>query len=179
LELPEALYTVVNYPTRFDCLETLGALQGSGVTCPKLNDYAWRLWDYGERQLDPELRIDRSLRGSVAGKVVLVIGGSSGIGLAAAHIFAEAGATTLICDRFVRQLGQEHGAVEFLISNAGRSIRRGIESSYERFHDLERTMQLNYFGSLRVTLVHQHTAGAHPHDRAHPAVQHRAHAGPR
>jgi NAD(P)-dependent dehydrogenase (short-subunit alcohol dehydrogenase family) len=39
-----------------------------------------------------------------------------------------------------------------LISNAGRSIRRGIESSYERFHDFERTMQLNYFGSLRVTL---------------------------
>jgi NAD(P)-dependent dehydrogenase (short-subunit alcohol dehydrogenase family) len=186
LGLPEALCTFVNYPTRFDCRETLAALQGSGVACPKLNDYAWRLWDYWERHLDPDLRIDRSLRGTVAGKVVLVTGGSSGIGLAAAHKFAEAGATTLICgrdaakleqacqqardrgyrflaypvdladsaacDRFVSQISQEHGAVDFLISNAGRSIRRGIESSYERFHDFERTMQLNYFGSLRVTL---------------------------
>ncbi len=39
-----------------------------------------------------------------------------------------------------------------LINNAGRSIRRSIELSYERFHDFERTMQLNYFGSLRLTL---------------------------
>jgi NAD(P)-dependent dehydrogenase (short-subunit alcohol dehydrogenase family) len=42
--------------------------------------------------------------------------------------------------------------VDFLINNAGRSIRRAIESSYDRFHDFERTMQLNYFGCLRVTM---------------------------
>ena len=153
---------------------------------PNLKDYAWRLWDYWERHLDPELHIDRSLRGTVAGKVVLVTGGSSGIGLAVAHKFAEAGAITLICgrdvdkleeacsearakgysffaypadiadmvdcDRFIKQLIHEHGGVDFLINNAGRSIRRDIEASYERFHDFERTMQLNYFGSLRVTM---------------------------
>jgi NAD(P)-dependent dehydrogenase (short-subunit alcohol dehydrogenase family) len=45
----------------------------------------------------------------------------------------------------------DHGGVDFLINNAGRSIRRAIESSYDRFHDYERTMQLNYFGALRVT----------------------------
>jgi len=33
-----------------------------------------------------------------------------------------------------------------------RSIRRGIESSFERFHDVERTMQLNYFGAVRITM---------------------------
>jgi hypothetical protein len=59
----------------------------------------WRLWDYWERHLDPDLHIDRSLRGTVGGKVVLVTGGSSGIGLASAHKFAEAGATTIICGR--------------------------------------------------------------------------------
>ena len=42
--------------------------------------------------------------------------------------------------------------MDFLINNAGRSIRRAIEASYDRFHDYERTMQLNYFGSLRVTM---------------------------
>ena len=186
LGLPEDMLTFVNYPTRFDCRETLAALKGSGVSCPSLNDYAWRIWDYWERHLDPELFIDRSLKGTVAGKVVLITGGSSGIGLAAAHKFAEAGATTIICgrdqdkldeacaeakakgyqfiaysadiadmadcDRFVQLLIDNHGGVDFLINNAGRSIRRAIESSYDRFHDYERTMQLNYFGCLRVTM---------------------------
>ena len=186
LGLPEDMLTFVNYPTRFDCRETLAALKGSGVTCPNLKDYAWRLWDYWERNLDPELFIDRTLKGTVAGKVVLITGGSSGIGLAAAHKFAEAGATTIICgrdqdkldeacaeakakgysfiaysadiadmtdcDRFVQLLIDKHGGVDFLINHAGRSIRRAIESSYDRFHDYERTMQLNYFGCLRVTM---------------------------
>lgn len=186
LGLPEDMLAFVNYPTRFDCRDTLAALKGSGVTCPNLKDYAWRLWDYWERHLDPDLHIDRSLKGTAGGKVVLVTGGSSGIGLAAAHKFAEAGATTIICgrdqdkldeacaeakakgyqfvayaadiadmadcDRFTKLLNDNHGGVDFLINNAGRSIRRAIESSYDRFHDFERTMQLNYFGCLRVTM---------------------------
>ena len=186
LGVPADMFTFINYPTRFDCRETLAALKGTGVECPNLKDYAWRLWDYWERHLDPDLHIDRSLRGTVAGKVVLVTGGSSGIGLAAAHKFADAGATTIICgrdvdkleeackeakangysfvaypadiadmadcDRFTRLLNDNHGGVDFLVNNAGRSIRRAIESSYDRFHDYERTMQLNYFGCLRVTM---------------------------
>src|SRR6187549_1083922 len=99
LALPEDMLTFVNYPTRFDNREAQAALKGSGIEVPNLKDYAWRLWDYWERHLDPDLHIDRSLRGTVGGKVVLVTGGSSGIGLAAAHKFAEAGATTLICGR--------------------------------------------------------------------------------
>jgi len=56
------------------------------------------------------------------------------------------------CAEFVQKLQAEHGGVDFLINNAGRSIRRAIEASYDRFHDFERTMQLNYFGSLRITM---------------------------
>ena len=44
------------------------------------------------------------------------------------------------------------GPVDILVNNAGRSIRRSIALSYDRFHDFERTMQLNYFGSLRLIM---------------------------
>ena len=44
------------------------------------------------------------------------------------------------------------GHVDILVNNAGRSIRRSIEASYDRFHDFERTMQLNYFGSIRLIM---------------------------
>ena len=189
LGVPEDMMTFINYPTRFDSRDMTAALKGSNIACPNLRDYAWRLWDYWERHLDPALHIDRSLKGTVGGKVVLVTGGSSGIGLSASCKFAEAGAITIICGRdedklaeakkeimafagkdaqvftysvdiadadscseFVKTLEEVHGGVDFLINNAGRSIRRAIEASYDRFHDYERTMQLNYFGSLRVTM---------------------------
>ena len=185
LALPEEVFGYINWPTRYDCRQTLAALDGSGIECPRLEDYAWTIWDYWERHLDPDLFIDRSLTGQVKDKVVLITGGSSGIGLAAAQKFAAAGAITVICgrdeeklaeakalvksegnvlhtysvdiadmqdcDRFVAQLLADFGHVDILVNNAGRSIRRGIENSFDRFHDLERTMQLNYFGALRVT----------------------------
>ena len=44
------------------------------------------------------------------------------------------------------------GRVDILVNNAGRSIRRAVASSYDRFHDYERTMQLNYFGALRLIM---------------------------
>jgi NAD(P)-dependent dehydrogenase (short-subunit alcohol dehydrogenase family) len=56
------------------------------------------------------------------------------------------------CDRLVATILKEHGHVDILVNNAGRSIRRSIELSYDRFHDFERTMQLNYFGSLRLIM---------------------------
>ncbi len=186
LGLPPDLMRFVNYPTRFDDREARRALKGSGIRVPRLEDYAWRLWDYWERHLDPDLFIDRSLRGQVEGQVVLVTGGSSGIGRAVALKLAEAGAhvavvargrdqleeaarqaaergVTLHChtadlsdmaqvEAVARQIQSELGPVSLLINNAGRSIRRAIENSYDRFHDYERTMQLNYFGAVRLSM---------------------------
>jgi NAD(P)-dependent dehydrogenase (short-subunit alcohol dehydrogenase family) len=186
LGLPEDILTFINYPTRFDCREAQAALKGSGIEVPRLEDYAWRLWDYWERHLDPALSIDRTLKGQVHGKVVLISGGSSGIGLATAHKVAAAGAKTIICgrdaeklaaakqeveaaghalityqadiadyvqcDKLVGAIVSEHGGVDILINNAGRSIRRAIEGSFDRFHDFERTMAINYFGAVRLTL---------------------------
>lgn len=186
LKLPPATLAFITYPTRFDCREAERALKGSKIDVPDLESYAWRIWDYWERHLDPDLFVDRTLRGHVAGKVVLVTGGSSGIGRATAMKVAEAGAKTIIvargedelhktrdeiiaaggkcwaytcdltdlasCDKLVADVLAEHKAVDILVNNAGRSIRRSIELSYDRFHDYERTMQLNYFGCLRLIM---------------------------
>ena len=42
------------------------------------------------------------------------------------------------------------GGVDILINNAGRSIRRPLAESLERWHDVERTMTLNYYSPLRL-----------------------------
>ena len=186
LKIPREALGYITYPTRFDTREVERALKGSGIEVPSLEDYAWRLWDYWERHLDPDLFIDRSLRGKVENKVVLITGGSSGIGLAAAHKIADAGAKVVIvargeeelfkardeikakggqcfaytadltdlasCDELIQKVQAEIGPVDILVNNAGRSIRRSIELSFDRFHDFERTMQLNYFGSLRLIM---------------------------
>jgi NAD(P)-dependent dehydrogenase (short-subunit alcohol dehydrogenase family) len=55
-------------------------------------------------------------------------------------------------ERMAKEVLQEHGRVDVLVNNAGRSIRRSIALSYDRFHDFERTMQLNYFGPVRLIL---------------------------
>jgi NAD(P)-dependent dehydrogenase (short-subunit alcohol dehydrogenase family) len=44
------------------------------------------------------------------------------------------------------------GGVDILINNAGRSIRRSLALSYERIHDYQRTIQLNYLGAVQLIL---------------------------
>lgn len=186
LGLPDDIIKFINYPTRFDCREAQRLLLPAGITVPPIEDYAWRLWDYWERHLDPDLFVDRSLHGRVAGKVVVITGGSSGIGKATAFKVARAGAVTIIvardpakleatrqeaggqglslisysadlaeaaqCEEVARKISAQYGPVDILINNAGRSIRRGIEQSFDRLHDFERMMQVNYFGALQLSM---------------------------
>ncbi len=184
LGIPRRVIAYADQPTRFDCRETTAALEGSGVELPPLETYAWRLWDYWERNLDPDLFRDRSLSGAIKGKRVLITGASSGIGEAVARQVAEAGGTVLLvarsadkledlrrelveaggdahvhtadiaeeesCAKLAEEVTAAHGGIDILVNNAGRSIRRSLELSADRFHDYERTMQLNYFGALRL-----------------------------
>ena len=55
-------------------------------------------------------------------------------------------------DGLVRWVLDEHGGVDGLVNNAGRSIRRSLTASYERVHDVERTLDLNFVAPVRLTL---------------------------
>jgi NAD(P)-dependent dehydrogenase (short-subunit alcohol dehydrogenase family) len=52
----------------------------------------------------------------------------------------------------VEKMLSDHPAIDMLVNNAGRSIRRSVMLSYERFHDYERTIQLNYLGAIKLTM---------------------------
>ena len=153
---------------------------------PPLSEYSTRIWDYWERQLDPDLYKDRSFEGAVNGKTVVITGASSGIGRAAALKIAAAGGIPILVartkekldevkaeieaaggsayvapcdlsdfaaiDALVETLLAEHARVDMLVNNAGRSIRRSVKLSYDRFHDYERTVHLNYLSPVKLML---------------------------
>jgi NAD(P)-dependent dehydrogenase (short-subunit alcohol dehydrogenase family) len=56
-------------------------------------------------------------------------------------------------ERMAEEVLAYHGRVDILVNNAGRSIRRSVGLAYERFHDYERTIQLNYLGAVRLILA--------------------------
>jgi NAD(P)-dependent dehydrogenase (short-subunit alcohol dehydrogenase family) len=187
LRIPEPALQYVTNRAKFTCEKAQAALEGSGVECPSLSTYAWKVWDYWERHLDPEILNDRNLRAALQDRNVLVTGASSGIGRATAKLVARHGAKVMLvsrtrekldalkseieaagghafvyptdlsdldaCEGMVKQVLADHARVDILINNAGRSIRRSVEASYDRFHDYQRTMQLNYFGAVKLMLA--------------------------
>jgi NAD(P)-dependent dehydrogenase (short-subunit alcohol dehydrogenase family) len=186
LGIPEEALQNAEMRTRFDARDTQRALAGSGIELPPVDSYADKLWDYWERNLDPDLFKDRSFEGAVNGKTVVITGASSGIGRAAAIKVAAAGGIPLLVarsldkleeakaeieaaggtayvyscdlsdfdaiDALLEQLFAEHPAIDVLVNNAGRSIRRSVALSYERFHDFERTVGLNYLSPVKLML---------------------------
>ena len=131
-------------------------------------------------------KLEQLFQEKVQGKIALITGASSGIGLTVAKKLAAAGAHVLLVsrteetlkevqaeiqaeggqadifpcdlndmdaiDRVSKQIIASVDHIDILINNAGRSIRRAVHESVDRFHDFERTMQQNYFGAVRLVL---------------------------
>jgi NAD(P)-dependent dehydrogenase (short-subunit alcohol dehydrogenase family) len=187
LRIPAAAIAYMSSRATYTAERAQAALVGSGVECPPLRRYAWRVWDFWERHLDEEALTEANLRHALDGRVVLVTGASSGIGRAVAAQVGRHGAHVLLvsrtaekldelraeieadggrawtyptdlsdmdaCERMVERVLADHGRVDVLINNAGRSIRRSLAQSLDRFHDFERTMRLNYFGAVKLMLA--------------------------
>jgi NAD(P)-dependent dehydrogenase (short-subunit alcohol dehydrogenase family) len=56
-------------------------------------------------------------------------------------------------EKTVAQMLLDHPGIDMLVNNAGRSIRRSVQLSYDRMHDYERAMAINYFGAVRLILA--------------------------
>lgn len=112
LGIPKEMTSFFTYPTQFDSREAERALKGSGIAVPPLDEYAWVLWDYWERHLDPEIFIDRSLSGQVSGKTVVVTGASSGIGRATALMMGRAGAKVILVARGEEALAETEAEIK-------------------------------------------------------------------
>jgi short-subunit dehydrogenase len=105
---------------------------------------------------------DTALRVGVAGGTVVLVARNLDALEAVREDVEAAGGTAFVhpCDMSdldaIEKLASDvlgtHERVDVLVNNAGRSIRRSVELSYDRMHDYQRTMQLNYFGPVRLIL---------------------------
>ncbi|HEY0515977.1 MAG TPA: SDR family oxidoreductase [Solirubrobacteraceae bacterium] len=187
LGIPRQVLGHVELVPRFDSHQAQQALTGTPLESPPpLQDYVEKLWDYWEREMEPNHGRGRTLKEALGGRHVMITGASSGIGRSAALKVAAAGGVPLLVARNVEKLEEtraeivagggtayvyaadisdmesiegllervlaDHRNVDMLVNNAGRSIRRSIALSYDRFHDFERTIQLNYFGAIKLII---------------------------
>ena len=112
--VPSALLRLIDHPTTFDCRHAEQLLAPAAIHVPALAEYAWRLWDFWDRQLDPDRSPELRLRRAVQGKTVLITGGSSGIGLASARKLGAAGARVMLVARDAQRLEQTRAEVAAL-----------------------------------------------------------------
>ena len=179
LGIPAEIFDTVGTTSEFTAEHTREALQGTGIEAPDFRSYApvlWRSWAQRHHSGEPLAGRHVIITGASSG-----IGRASAVAVAArgATVFAlarngdalkevigeirDAGgqAHAFTCDvtdaasveHTVADILDRFGHVDYLVNNAGRSIRRSVGASTDRFHDYERVMAVNYFGAVRMVLA--------------------------
>ncbi|GAA1655956.1 short chain dehydrogenase [Mycolicibacterium murale] len=176
--IPAGVLDTVGMTSEFTADHTREALRGTGIEAPAFGTYAPALWTFWaqHRSRDPLAGRHVVITGASSG-----IGRASAVAVAArgatvfalarnsaaldeliAEIRADGGqAHAFACDvtdadsvqHTVTEILDRFGHVDYLVNNAGRSIRRSIGASTDRFHDYERVMAVNYFGAVRMVLT--------------------------
>lgn len=179
LGIPAELFDSVAMTSEFTAEHTREALRGTGIEVPEFRSYApalWRFWAQQHQSDEPLAGRHVIITGASSG-----IGRAAALAVAArgATVFALARngqALDELITEIRRAGGQAHaytcdvtdsasvehtvadilgrfGHVDYLVNNAGRSIRRSVGASTDRFHDYERVMAVNYFGAVRMVLA--------------------------
>lgn len=100
---------------------------------------------------------------AIAGAKVILVARTEQNLIETQNIIAKAGGESYVypcdlidmkaIDEMAAKVLRDFGHVDILINNAGRSIRRAVMESFDRFHDFERTMELNYYGAVRLIMA--------------------------
>jgi NAD(P)-dependent dehydrogenase (short-subunit alcohol dehydrogenase family) len=112
VRIPEAAVVYMGNRATFSAEQAQAALAGSGIECPPLHRYAWRIWDYWERHMDEEAMTERNLRAVLQDRVVVVTGASSGIGRAVASHVGRHGARVMLVSRSADKLQELKAEIE-------------------------------------------------------------------
>lgn len=183
LGIPAQMFDTLAMTSDFTAERTREALRGSGIDVPEFRSYAPVLWRYWAQHLAPRVDSRDPLAGrhviitgasSGIGRAAAVAVAARGAVVFAlarngealeeliSEIRADGGqAHAFTCDvtdsesvqRTVTDILDRFGHVDYLVNNAGRSIRRSVGASTDRFHDYERVMAVNYFGAVRMVLA--------------------------
>ncbi len=131
--VPDEVIGHVGFTAQFDTRDTERALAGTGIEVPELASYADKIWDYWERNLDPDLFSDRSFEHAVNGKTVVITGASSGIGRAAAlQDRPRQAASRILVARSLDKLEETKAEIEARRRHRLRLLRRPVGHGLDR-----------------------------------------------
>ncbi|MBW1641521.1 MAG: SDR family oxidoreductase [Deltaproteobacteria bacterium] len=122
LEIPAQTFDAMLTGVRFSSGETNRLLKNKGVVLPTFDTYVAVLWDYYNRHLDPVRNKEQRCEQSFRGKVVLITGGSVGIGFASAKRCAEYGAKLILAARNQEKLDTAFSELLPIAKKNGGSI---------------------------------------------------------